>query len=248
MELTSPSQECREEVPSDSHYLAPPRSDVIETPFGAITPENLIWDPPNLQEFGPLKFIGVYNLPPAFWPASLKDKVKNLGINVDETNRAHDSSNMKNPSSSVPTFENLLENLDFSTASPLTNEEIFEILGFSDDAYREQTEIDTVQKQEEDEDKFLLAHNVITNHNMEAAAFHSEELLSYITGSRKRKRTVFSDNDSSSSNESSAMFDDFELFESPHAKPRPDSKENVEDILTTLCTAIFSDESTVSID
>ncbi|KAL0191408.1 hypothetical protein M9458_014106, partial [Cirrhinus mrigala] len=197
----SPSLEYREEVPSNSHNLALPRSDAIDTPFGVITPES------------------VYNLPPAFWPASLKDKVKNLGIDVGETNRA-------DPSSSVPheTFEELLENLDFSTLSPHANVDIFEILGLSVDAYNEQNEIDAVIKQEEDEDKFWLTPNVITNHNNGAAAFDSEELLSYITGSRKRKRAVSSDNDCfSSANESFAMFDDFELFESPRAKPRLDS-------------------------
>lgn len=203
---------------------------------------DLIWDPPNLQELGPLKFIGVYNLPPAFWPASLKDKVKNLGIDVDETNRA-------DPSSSVPhkTFEELLENLDFSTLSPHANVDIFEILGLSVDGYSEQNEIDAVIKQEEEEDKFWLTPNV--NHNNGAAAFDSEELLSYIASSRKRKRAVSSDNDCfSSANESFAMFDDFELFESPRAKPRLDSNEYVEDILTTLCTAVFSDQSTVYFD
>lgn len=104
----------------------------------------MIWDPPNLQELGPLKLLGVYNLPPAFWSASLKDKVKNLAIYVDETNRADDSTNMKNPSSSVPynMFEELLENLDFSAPSPHAKEDIFEILGLSVDAYNEQTETD----------------------------------------------------------------------------------------------------------
>jgi len=63
---------------------------------------DLIWDPSNLKELGPLKFVGVYNLPPAFWPASLKDGVKNLGSDVDGTNRADDSINIKNPSSFMP--------------------------------------------------------------------------------------------------------------------------------------------------
>lgn len=210
----------------------------------------MIWDPPNLQELGPLKLLGVYNLSPPFWPASLKDKVKNLGINVDETNRADDRSNMKNPSSSVPhnTFEELLENLNFSTPSH-ANEDIFEILGLSVDAYNEQTETDAVIEQEEDKDKLPLSPDVITSHNMEAAAFDSEELLSYVTGSRKRKVAIFFDNDSSSAaDESSAMFDDLELFEPPHAKPKLDSNEYVEDFFTTLYSAIFSDESTVSYD
>ncbi|KAF4112389.1 hypothetical protein G5714_007184 [Onychostoma macrolepis] len=240
-----PSQQYRAEVPSNSHNMALPRSDAIETPSGVITPENLIWDPPNLQEFGPLKLLGVYNLPPPFWPASLKDKVKNLGINVDETNRADDSSNMKNPSFSVPhnTFEELLKNLDFSTPSPHANEDMFEIPGLSVDAYNEQT--DAVIEQEEDK----LNPDVITSHNMEAAAFDSEELLSYVTGSKKRKWTIFFDNDSSSApDESSAMFDDLELFEPPHAEPQLDSNEYVEDFFTTLYSAIFSDESTVSYD
>ncbi len=270
-----PSQQYRAEVPSNSHNLALPRSDAIETPSGVITPESnfstkiphkvkkilgcllcflyldLIWDPPNLQELGPLKLLGVYNLPPPFWPASLKDKVKNLGINVDETNRADDSSNMKNASSSVPhnTFEELLENLNFSTPSSHANEDIFEILGFSVDAYNEQTETDAVIEQEEDKDKLPLSPDVITSHNMEAAAFDSEELLSYVTGSRKRKGAIFFDNDSSSAaDESSAIFDDMELFEPPHAKPQLDSNEYVEDFFTTLYSAIFSDESTVSYD
>lgn len=70
--------------------------------------------------------------------------MKNLGFNEDETNRADDSSNMKNPSDSAPhnTFEELLENLNFSTPSPHANEDIFEILGLSVDAYNEQTETD----------------------------------------------------------------------------------------------------------
>ncbi len=212
---------------------------------------DLNWDPPNLQELGPLKLLGVYNLPPPFWPASLKDKVKNLGINVDETNRADDSSNMKNPPSSVPhnTFEELLENLNFSTPSFHANEDFLEILGFSVDAYNEQTETDAVIEQEEDKDKLPLSPDVITSHNMEAAAFDSEEILSYVAGSRKRKRAIFCNNDSSAAaDECSAVFDDLELFEPPHAKPQLESNEYVEDFFTTLYSAIFSDESTVSYD
>lgn len=176
--------------------------------------------------------------------------MKNLGFNEDETNRADDSSNMKNPSDSAPhnTFEELLENLDFSTPSPHANEDIFEILGLSVDAYNEQTEIDAVIEQEEDKDKLPLSP-VITGHNMEAAAFDSEELLSYFTCSRKRNSAIFFDNDSSSAaDESSAMFNDLELFEPPHAKPQLDSNEYVEDFFTTFYSAIFSDESTVSYD
>ncbi|XP_026116343.1 uncharacterized protein LOC113094966 [Carassius auratus] len=219
---TPPSQKYRAEVLSNSHILASPRSESIVTPSGVLTPEDLIWDPPNLQELGPLKLLGVYNLPPPFWPASLKDKVKNLGINEDETNRAEDSSNMKNQSSSVShnIFEELLEDLDFSTPFPPANEDIFEILGFSVDAYNEQAETDAVIEQEEDKDKLPLSPDVITSHNMEAAAFNSEECLS-VTGSRKRKRAIFFDNDpSSAADQSSAMFDDSELFEPPHAKPQ----------------------------
>ncbi|ROL50694.1 hypothetical protein DPX16_14938 [Anabarilius grahami] len=127
-----PSPDYREEVESTSYNKALPRSDAIETHCGVITPENLIWDPPNLQELGPMKFVGVYNLPPAFWPASLMDRVKYLGINVDGTNRADDSSTITNLSSSVPhnMIEDLLENLDFGTP-----EDIFKILDLTFDAH-----------------------------------------------------------------------------------------------------------------
>lgn len=92
---------------------------------------DLIWDPQNLQELGPIKFVGVYNLSPAFLPASLQDRVKYLGINVDGTNRVDDSSTIKNLSSTVPSnmIEELFENLDCTTP-----EDFFEILGLTVDA------------------------------------------------------------------------------------------------------------------
>ncbi|XP_077056016.1 uncharacterized protein LOC143707146 [Siphateles boraxobius] len=180
-------QDYRDEVESTTL----PRSDAIETHCGVITPENLIWDPPNLKELGPMRFVGVYNLPSAFWPPSLKERVKNLGIDVDGTNRADDSSNIKNPSSFVPydTIEDLLENLNFSTPSHHANENIFDILGLSDEYYG-QTEIAAITEQGEDKHELSLSPGV-----MEAAATDSEELLSYFTGSRKRKRAIYPDNE-----------------------------------------------------
>lgn len=154
----------------------------------------MIWDPPNLKELGPIKLVGVYDLPPAFWPASLKDRMNNLGIDVDGTNRADDSSNIKNASSFVPydTIEDLLENLNFSTPSHHANEDIFDIIGLSVDEYYGQTEIDAITEQGEDKQELSLSPGV-----MEAAATDSEELLSYFTGSRKRKRkrAIYSGNE-----------------------------------------------------
>ncbi|XP_048055387.1 uncharacterized protein LOC125273771 [Megalobrama amblycephala] len=169
-----PSPEYRDEVESTSYNKALPRSDAIETQCGVITPENLIWDPPNLQELGPLKFVGVYNLPPAFWPASLMDRVKYLGNNVDGTNRADDSSTITNLSSSVPhnMSEELLENLD--CAIP---EDIFKIPDLTFDAHNGR------------------GRGQASAGVMEAAATDSEELLPYFTGSRKRKRAIYSDNE-----------------------------------------------------
>ncbi|XP_056109994.1 uncharacterized protein LOC130087611 [Rhinichthys klamathensis goyatoka] len=229
-------QDYRDEVES----TALPRSDAIETHCGVIRPENLIWDPPNLKELGPMKLLGVYNLPPAFWPASLKDRVKNLGIDVDGTNRADDSSNIKNPSSFVPyDTTDLLENSNFSTPSHHANEDIFDIVGLSVDEYYGQTEIAAITEQGEDKYELSLSPGV-----MEAAATDSEELLSYFTGSRKRKRAIYSGNEfSPAAAERFEMHDDFELFEPPHSKPRLDSCETVEDVLS-LCHYIYSDEST----
>ncbi|CAM4626756.1 unnamed protein product [Leuciscus chuanchicus] len=190
-----------------------PRSDAIETHCGVITPENLIWDPPNLKELGPMKLVGVYNLPPAFWPVSLKDRVKNLGIDVDGTNRADDSSNIKNPSSLYDTTEDLLEVLNFSTPSHHANEDIFDILGLSE--YYGPAEIAAITEGE-DKHELYLSPGV-----MEAAATDSEELLSYFPGSRKRKRAIYSGNEfSSAAAKSFEMRDGFELFEPPHSKPR----------------------------
>lgn len=196
----------------------------------------MIWDPPNLKELGPIKFVGVYNLPPAFWPASLKDRVNNLGIGVDRTNRADDSSNIKNPSSFVPyTIEDLHENFNFSTPSHHANEDIFDLSVYK---YYGQTEIDAIAELGEDEQELSLSPGV-----MEAADTDSEELRTYFTGSRKRKRAIYSGNDfSPAAAESFEMHDDFELFEPPHSRSRLDSCETVEDVLS-LCHAIYSDES-----
>lgn len=158
----------------------------------------MIWDPPNLKELGPMKLVGVYNLPPAFWPASLKDRVRNLGIDVDGTN---DSSNIKNPSSLYDMIEDLLEDLNFSTPSHHANEDIFDILGLSVDEYGP-SEIAAITEQGEDKHELSLSPSV-----MEAAATDSEELLSYFPGSRKRKRAIYSGNEFSSA-------------AAPHSKPR----------------------------
>lgn len=117
-----------------------------------------------------MKFVGVYNLPPAFWPASLMDRVNYLGINVDGTNRADDSSTITNLSSAVPhnMIEEVLENLDC--------EDIFKIQDCTFDAPIEE---------EEDKHQLPLSPGV-----MEAAATDSEELLPNFTGSRKRKRDI----------------------------------------------------------
>lgn len=121
----------------------------------------MIWDPPNLKELGPMKLVGVYNLPPAFWPASLKDRVKNLGIDVDGTNRADDSSNIKNPSSFYDMIEDLLEVLNFSTPSHHANEDIFDILGLSVDEYYGPTEIAAITEQGEDKHELSLSPGVM---------------------------------------------------------------------------------------
>ncbi|KAK7144985.1 hypothetical protein R3I94_011165 [Phoxinus phoxinus] len=233
--MAPPSPPSLQDYRDEEEYTSLPRSDAIETHCGVITPENLIWDPPNLKELGPMKLVGVYNLPPAFWPASLKDSLKNLGIDVDGTNRADDSSNIKNPSS----IEDLLENLNSSTPSHHANEDIFDILDLSVDEYYGQT---AITEQGEDKHELSLSPGV-----MEAAATDSEELLSYFTGSRKRKRAIYSGNEfSPAAAESFEMHDDFELFEPPQSKPRLDSSETVEDVLS-LCHAI-SDESTAFYD
>lgn len=63
---------------------------------------------------------------------------------------------------------------------------------------------------EEEEDKHQLPLSLGV---MEAAATDSEELLPYFTGSRKRKRAIYSDNElSPATAESFEMLDDFELL------------------------------------
>ncbi|KAG1957481.1 hypothetical protein F2P79_007515 [Pimephales promelas] len=292
-----PLQDCRDEVES----VALPRSDAIETHCGVIRPENLIWDPSNLKELGPLTFVGVYNLPPAFWPAvteqgedkrelslsagvteaaatdseellpyftgsrkrkraiysgnefspaaverfemhddfelsepphskprldSCVEDVLSLchGSDVDGTNRADDSINIKNSSSFVPyDTTDLLEDFDFLTPSHQANEIIS---GLSVDEYG-QTEIAAVTEQGEDKHEL-------------SAATDSEELLSYFTGSRKRKRAIYSGNEfSPAAAERLEMHEDFELSDL-----HLDSFESIED----LYHYIFSDESTAFYD